>query len=228
MRYRTGVRSPTPHKVLRAHNDGFKEMIAIYLGAPSPLAAQIGASDAVSGAQTRIARTSRWTSGGSHCSLLVGQEPRGSTDSWRSHHDAVTHLIYGDTIRAAIEGLTEVWGLFSSLLTPANARRHREERNGLVLDALLRRPTELDAVYNDHLHDVKIIHMAPSTYSDAMVKEKGVARSGNARANKVNGQYVIKTKARKLDTECFSSEPDVEARPASGDSDRTRECAVNA
>ena len=44
-----------------------------------------------------------------------------------------------------------------------------------------------------------------------MVKEKGVARSANARANKVNGQYL--TKARKLDTECVSSEPEVEARP---------------
>ena len=44
-----------------------------------------------------------------------------------------------------------------------------------------------------------------------MVKEKGVARCANARANKVNGQYL--TKARKLDAECFSSEPDVEARP---------------
>ena len=54
--------------------------------------------------------------------------------------------------------------------------------------------------------------MAPSsTYSVAMVKEKSVARSPNARADKVNGQYL--TKARKLDTECFSSEPDVEARP---------------
>jgi len=99
-----------------------------------------------------------------------------------------------------------------SLLPPANARRHREERDGLVPDALLRRPTELDAVYKDHLHDMKIIHMTPSTHSDAMVKEKGVARSANARADKVNaGQYL--TKARKLDTECFSSEPDVEARP---------------
>jgi len=66
-------------------------------------------------------------------------------------------------------------------------------------------------VYKDHLHGVKIIRMAPSTYSDAMVKEKGVARSANARANKVNGQYL--TNARNLDTECFSSEPDVEARP---------------
>ena len=54
-------------------------------------------------------------------------------------------------------------------------------------------------MYKDHLHDVKIIHMAPSTYSDAMVKEKGVARSANAQADKVNGQYL--TQARKLDTE---------------------------
>ena len=73
----------------------------------------------------------------------------------------MTHAIYGDTIRAGIEGRTEVRGLFSSLLPPANARRHREERDGLVPDALLRRPTELDAMNKDHLHDVKIIHMAP-------------------------------------------------------------------
>ena len=49
-----------------------------------------------------------------------------------------------------------------------------------------------------------------------MVKEKGVARSANARADKVNGQYLTKargTQTRVLDTECFSSEPDVEARP---------------
>jgi hypothetical protein len=103
----------------------------------------------------------------------------------------VTHVIYGDTIRAGIEGRAEVRGLFSSLLPPANARRHREERAGLVPDALLRRPTELDAVYKDHLHDVKIIHMAPSTYSDAMVKEKGVARSANARANKANAEWAV-------------------------------------
>ena len=47
-------------------------------------------------------------------------------------------------------------GLFSSLLPPANARRHREERDGLVPDALLGRPTEVDAMYKDHLHDVKM------------------------------------------------------------------------
>ena len=70
---------------------------------------------------------------------------------------------------------------FSSLLPPANARRHRGERDGLVPDALLRRPKEPDAVYKDHLHDMKILHMASSTYSDAMVKEKGVARKAQTR-----------------------------------------------
>ena len=46
-------------------------------------------------------------------------------------------------------------------------------------------------MYKDYLHDVKIIHIAPSTYSDAMVKEKGVARSANARANKVNAEWAV-------------------------------------
>ena len=97
----------------------------------------------------------------------------------------------------------------------------------MVPDALLRRPTEVDAMYKDHLHDVKIIHMGPSTYSDAMVKEKGVARSANARANKGNGQYL--TKARKLDTRNASRRnPTWRRGPSSGSSDRTRECAVSA
>ena len=93
----------------------------------------------------------------------------------------MAHVIDGDAIRAGIEGRTEVRGLFSSLLPPANARRHREERDGLVPHALLRRSTEPDAVYTDHLHDLKIIHMAPSNYSDAVVKEKGVARKAQTR-----------------------------------------------
>jgi len=200
------VRHPT--RSYAPMSDEFKEMIAIYMGAPSPLAAQIGI-----GRRVRCPNKNRenLTLDKWGFALLVGQEPRGSTDSWRSHHDAVTHVIYSDTIRAGIEGRTEVRGLFSSLLPPANARRHRrEDRDGLVPDALLRRPTEVDAMYKDHLHDVKIIHMGSSTYSDTMVKEKGVARCANARANKVNGQYL--TKARKLDTECFSSEPDVYIR----------------
>jgi len=44
VRYWTGVRSPTPSstKCYAPTSDEFKEMIAIYLGAPSPLATQIG------------------------------------------------------------------------------------------------------------------------------------------------------------------------------------------
>jgi len=164
------VRHPT--RSYAPMRDEFKEMIAIYMGAPSPLAARIGIGRRVRcPSKNRESLTlDKWG-----FALLVGQEPRGSTDSWRSHHDAVTHVIYRDTIRAGIEGRTEVRGLFSSLLPPANARRHRESRDGLVPDALLRRPTEVDAMYKDHLHDVKIIHMGSSTYSDTMVKEKGVA-----------------------------------------------------
>ena len=110
-------------------SDEFKEMIAIYMGAPSPLAAQIGIGRRVwCPSKNRENLTlDKWG-----FALLVGQEPRGSTDSWRSHHDAVTHVIYRDAIRAGIEGRTEVRGLFSSLLPPANARRHREERDSLV------------------------------------------------------------------------------------------------
>ena len=172
------------------------------------------ASAANFGAQTHGAQTSRWTSAGSR--YWWAKSPADPPIRGESHHDAVTHVIYRDTLRADIEGRTEVWGLLLSLLPPANARCHRRTRDGLVPDALLllRCPTDPDTVSKDHLHDMKIIHMAPSTYSDAMVKEMGVARSANARADKVNWQYL--TKARTLDTEypvCFSSEPDVEARP---------------
>jgi len=105
-------------------SDEFKEMIAIYMGAPSPLAAQIGIGRRVRcPSKNRESLTlDKWAG----FALLVGQEPRGSTDSWRSHHDAVTHVIYRDTMRAGIEGRTEVRGLFSSLMPPANARRHQE------------------------------------------------------------------------------------------------------
>ena len=116
-----------------------------------PLATQIGVGRRVRCPDKRRANLTldKWG-----FALLAGQEPRGSTDSWRSHHDAVTHVIYRDALRAGIEGRTEVWSLFSSPLPPANARCHRRKRDGLVPDALLRRPTEPDAVYKDHLHDM--------------------------------------------------------------------------
>ena len=106
---------------------------------------------------------------------------------------------------------------FSTVVRKSGGRRKRKTNSKLFFLNINKHIVYLlllctyNAMYKDHLHDVKIIHMGPSPYSDAMVKEKGVARSANARADKVNGQFL--TKARKLDTECFSSEPDVEERP---------------
>ena len=150
------------------------------------------ASAAESGAHAHGARNSRWTSS----ALVVDQdqEPHGSTDSWRAHHDAVAHFIYRGTLRAGIEWQTEVRGLFPSLLPPAD--RPREARDGLIPDALLRRPTEHDAFYKDHLHDMKMIHMSPFTYRDANVKEKGVPRNADAQADKVHAQHVAKAQSR--------------------------------
>ncbi len=90
-------------------------------------------------------------------------------------------------------------------------------RDSPVPDALLRRPMEHGAVYKDHLHEARHedhLHVhGPLHIQRRHGQGEGRLRSADARADKVNGQYVIKTKARKLDTECFSSEPDVEARP---------------
>jgi len=71
-------------------------------------------------------------------------------------------------------------------------------------------------MYKDHLHDVKIIHMDPSTYSDAMVKEKGVARSANARANKQQGEWAVPHQGAQTRHGMLlvgTRVPDVEARP---------------
>ena len=212
MRYWTGLCGPAPQKMLRAHERRVQgDVSRVAWGPlaaghpnrrrpPSPVPRQATREPHVGQVEVR-------TTGGPRAPRIhqfVAIPPR-----------RLTHVIYRDTLRAGVEGRTEVRCLFSSILPPANARCHRGKRDGLVPDALLRRPTEPDAVYKDHLHDINndmnIIHMAPPTYSDAMVKEKGVARSAYARADKVNGQYLTQT--RTLNTECFSSEPDVEARP---------------
>ena len=89
-------------------------------------------------------------------------------------------------------------------------------RDSLVPDALLRRPMEHGAVYKDHLHEARHedhLHAhGPLHIQRRHGQGEGRLRSADARADKVNGQYVIKTKARTLDTECFSSDPNVEAR----------------
>ena len=76
-------------------------------------------------------------------------------------------------------------------------------------------------MYKDHLHDVKIIHIStwpPPPTATPWSRRKASPEAQTAKRGAAgeqgewgNGQYL--TKARKLDTECFSSEPDVEARP---------------
>ena len=146
------------------------------------------ASDAVSDARARTARASAWTSGSSHywwakspadppirvaptttpLRTSSTATPLGLASKDAPRYGAYSRASYPPQTPAATAGSGTAW-------SP---------------DALLRRPTEPDAVYKDHSHVMKSIHMAPSNYNDAMVKEKGVARCANARANKVNGQYL--------------------------------------
>ena len=98
--------------------------------------------------------------------LRINQEPAGlSTDSWRSHHAAAAYMLYRDTLKAGLEGRMEVRGLLTSLLPQTDAQLYRAARDGLIPDALLRRPTENDAVNKDHLHDLKTLHMSGTTYT---------------------------------------------------------------
>ena len=101
------VRQPTPHKVLHAHErrvqgDGSRlpwgPLAAGHPNRrrpPSPMPRHTARKPHV---------VDKWG-----FALLVGQEPRGSTDSWRSHHDAVAHVIYGDATRAGIEGRNKAY-----------------------------------------------------------------------------------------------------------------------
>ena len=99
-------------------------------------------------------------------------------------------MLYHNALKAGLEGRMDVWGLFTSLLPQTYAQLYRAARDGLVPDALLRRPTENDAVYKDQLHDLKTFHMSGTTYRDSKVKEKGAARNADTRADKVNTEYV--------------------------------------
>ena len=74
-------------------------------------------------------------------------------------------MLYHDANKAGLEGRMEVRGLFTSLLPQTDAQLYRAARDGLIPDALLRRPTENDAVNKDHLHDLKTLHMSGTTYT---------------------------------------------------------------
>ena len=72
-------------------------------------------------------------------------------------------MLYRDTLKAGLEGRMEVRGLLTSLLPQTDAQLCRAARDSLVPGALLQRPTENDAVYTDHLHDLKTLHMSGTT-----------------------------------------------------------------
>ena len=205
------VRHPT--RCYAPSSDEFKEMVAVYLGPPPPLATPKSALAAESVAQTSGARTACWTSEGSHYwwakspadPPILGDPattplrtsstvaPSGLASKGEQRYGAYFRASYPPQTPVATTGREMTWsrtGPGRVTATPDGARRRVQGSS---------------ARHEDHPH------MAPSTYSVAMVKEKSVARSPNARADKVNGQYL--TKARKLDTECVSSEPEVEARP---------------
>jgi hypothetical protein len=51
--------------------------------------------------------------------LTAAFEPAGlSAGSWRVHHDALTHLFYGDAMRAGVEGRVEPHGLSPTCFPP--------------------------------------------------------------------------------------------------------------
>ena len=86
------------------------------------------------------------------------------------------HALHHDALKAGLEGRMEVRGLLTNLLPPKDAKLYRAARDGLVPDALLRRPTENDAVYKDHLHDLKTLHNPYVRHHLPRLQSKGEMR----------------------------------------------------
>ena len=108
--------SALPSRAYQPTGPEFREMVATYLGAPSPLATALGV-----GRPVRSARRSQgsllldpWG-----FALTAAFEPAGlSAGSWRVHHDALAHLFYGDAMRAGVEGRVEPHGLSPTCFPP--------------------------------------------------------------------------------------------------------------
>ena len=92
--------SALPSRTYQPTAPEFRELVAIYLGAPSPLAAALGIGRPVRSAR-RAQSTQLLDPWG--FALTATFEPAGqSVGSWRVHHDALVHLFYGDAIRAGV------------------------------------------------------------------------------------------------------------------------------
>ena len=157
--------------------DEFREMTAIYIDAPSPLAAQLGFGNRVqSTTRRRTALTlDEW---GFALTTVNQQEPPGypRTHEYPITTPPLTYALHHDALKAGLEGRMEVRGLLTNLLPPKDAKLYRAARDGLVPDALLRRPTENDAVYKDHLHDLKTLHNPYVRHHLQRLQSKGEMR----------------------------------------------------
>ena len=128
------------------------------------------------------------------------------------HHDALTHLFYGDAMRAGVEGRMEPHGLFADLLPAPVGHQRRARREGLVPDAILDRPrVGTDGERCPHLHDLKIIHMCQTRYTQEHVLQAAPAQCADVRADLVHGGYL--RHARGLDARHHAGVRDPDARP---------------
>ena len=202
--------SALPSRGYQPTGPEFCEMVATYLGAPSPLATALGV-----GRPVRSARQSQssllldpWG-----FALTAAFEPAGqSAGSWRVHHDALAHLFYGDAMRAGVEGRTEPHGLFADLLPAPVGHQRRARREGLVPDAILDRPrVGADDARCPHLHDLKLIHMCQTRYTQGRVLQAAPAQCADARADLVHSGYL--RHARGLDARHHAGVRDPDARP---------------
>ena len=202
--------SALPSRAYQPTAPEFRELVAIYLGAPSPLAAALGIGRPVRSAR-RAQSTLLLDPWG--FALTATFEPAGqSVGSWRVHHDALVHLFYGDAMRAGVTGRTEPHGIFSDLLPAPLGRQRRGCREGLVPDALLdRRRPGSDDEWCPHLHDLKIIHMCQTRYTQERVLLAPPAQCAGVRAAAVHGGYLAH--ARSLDARHHAGVADASARP---------------
>ena len=202
--------SALPSRAYQPTAPEFREEVATYLGAPSPLAASLGIGRPVRSAHRghRGLLLDAWG-----FALTAAMEPAGqSVSSWRVHHDALAHLFYGDALRAGIAGRTEPHGIFSSLLPEPVGRQRRARREGLIADALLDRLRRgSDDEWCPHLHDLKLIHMCQSRYTQSRVLHASPARCADVRADAVHPGYV--RHARALDARHHAGVLDADARP---------------
>lgn len=146
--------------------------------------------------------------------LTAAFEPAGQTHRLlrRAPRDALTHLFYGDAVRAGVEGRMEPHGLFADLLPAPVGHQRRARREGLVPDAVLDRPrVDTDDERCPDLHDLKIIHMCQTRYTQERGLQAAPAQCADVRADAVHAGYL--RHAHGLDARHHAGVRDPDERP---------------